>query len=304
MMATASLSHVVSAGYSPASAPPAWWRRAHSYSLPVVVVAEVSASWAVIRIAEVGSWTTPLGEILTASLLGMILAQCFLLGLWAALGGLPTVLRWLIVGVVYVAGATLVSQALFEGDWLSFLEVAPEFLLLGGILMSAFAALLLPMRRLAAWRVDFDAAYHRGQARPRGQVGMMDFAAMFCAVALPLALSRVLLESSPDEGPGVLVFILMFAFLVFVVAAPVTYAALAQKRVLLSWLAAVAWIVALAWAQSALAHAVPEFDPFDLPIGVAGLRWTILAFYCGIGASIALPLFALRLCGLKLLRVA
>jgi hypothetical protein len=303
-MATASLAHVSPAEFSSAAASPSWWLRAHSYSLPFVVAAEVAATWTAIRIAESSVMYSPLGEILTAALLGMILTQCFLLGLWAALGGLSTVLRCLLVGVVYVAGATLVSQALFEGDWLSFLEVAPEFLLLGGILMSAYAALLLPLRRLAAWRIDFDAAYHRSAARPRGQLALMDLAAMFCAVALPLALSRVLLESSPDDGPGILLMVAMFAMLVSIVAAPVTYAALTRKRILLTWVAAAAWIVLLAWGHSALARVEPELDLFDLPAGIAGLRWTILAFYGGIGVSVALPLLALRLCGLKLLRVA
>jgi hypothetical protein len=260
--------------------------------------------WLAVRIAEQVNWPSPTGEILTSGMIGYIIAQCFLLGLWAALGGLATVPRWLLVGGVYVAGATFVAQALFEGDWRSFLEVAPEFILVGGILMTLFAALLLPLRRLAAWRIDFDPAYHAPSARVRGQIGMMDFAALFCAVSLPLALCRVLVESagSNDDALEMLLFLSLFAVLVLITAAPVAYAALARRTVLALALAAI-WVIAVAWIQSLAALTWPDLDLFDTPQGVAGMQWAALAYHAAVALAIAVPLLVLRCCGLTLLRV-
>jgi hypothetical protein len=267
----------------------------------VVIAAEIAVCWLAIKVAESGNWPSPADEILTAAVIGFLIAQCFLLGTWAALGGLPTVVRWLTVGLVYVVGATTIAQPLFDGNWVSFLEVAPEFILLGGILMTMFAAMLLPLRRLAAWRIDFDAAYHARTSGPRGQLAMMDFAAMFCAVALPLSLARVLIETSSEDGADMLLVMGLFALLVVVAAAPAGFAVLARRRIAWWWLAAAAWIVALAWGQSLLARYVPDFDLFDTSAGIAGLRWAMLAFYAGIAAAVAVPLLSLRLCGLKLL---
>lgn len=299
-MATATLPHSITAELESATTT-AWWRRGHSYSLPVVITAQIAACWLAIKVAESGSWRSPASEILTAAMIGFLIAQCFLLGAWAALGGLPTVVRWLTVGLVYVVGATVIAQPLFDGNWESFLEVAPEFILLGGILMTIFAAILLPLRRLAAWRIDFDAVYHSRTNGPRGQLAMMDFAAMFCAVALPLSLIRVLMETSPEDGAGILLFMGLFALLVVVAAAPAGFAVLARRRIAFWWLAAAAWIVALAWGQSLLARYVPDFDLFDTSAGIAGLRWGMLAFYGGIAGAVTVPLFSLRLCGLKLI---
>ncbi len=302
-MATASLPHVLAAADRiPRSG--AWWRRAHSYSLPVVVALATGVCWLLVRMTEQGNWPSPTGDILTAGMIGFIIAECFLLGLWAALGGLATVPRWLLVGAVYLVGATLVAQALFEGDWRSFLEVAPEFILVGGIVMTLFAALLLPLRRLAAWRIDFDPAYHTPSARVRGQVGMMDFAALFCAVSLPLALCRLLVESteSSDDTLGLLLFLSIFSVLVLITAAPVAYAALAHRTMLALALAAI-WVIAVAWVQSLAALTWRDLDLFDTPQGFAGMQWAALAYHASVALAIALPLLLLRCCGLALLRV-
>jgi hypothetical protein len=302
-MATAALPQVLAPDLAHAS-PAAWWRRAHSYSLPVVIAIEIAATWLVVKLAEAGYWAPPAGEILTAAMIGFIIAQCFLLGLWAALGGLPTIARWLLVGAVYVVGATTMAQPLFEGNWENFLEVAPEFILLGGVLLSTFAVMLLPLRRLAAWRIDFDEAYHAHSRRPRGQVGMMDFAALFCAVALPLTLCRVLAESSREEGMAMLLFVVLFALLVGATAAPVAYAVLVRRRLALWLVIAAAWVLAMSWGQSLAARVLPELDLFDMPHGVAGLHWTALAFHAAVAAAVGVPLVALRCCGLKLLTVS
>jgi len=300
-MATATLSPALPAVADPATPAAAWWRHWHSYSIPVVVAAQISSTWLVVKLVEGPSLPPPYGEALIAIMIGFVIAQCFLLGLWAALGGLATVPRWLIVGAVYVTGAGALTIAAFGPTWQSFLANGPEIILLGGVLMATFAAILLPLRRLAGWRIDFDAAYHPQPARRRGQLAMMDFAALFCAVALPLTLCRMLIESGSEDAAGTLIFVGIFALLALVTAAPVAYATMARRRAVV-WLFGIAvWIVLAAWGQSQLANFVPDFDPFGTNAGWAGMHWEVLAFHAGIAAAIAVPLFALRLCGLKLL---
>jgi hypothetical protein len=303
-MATVSLAPATAALDQPHAAGPAWWRHWHSYSLPVVVTAEIAATWLVVKLAEGGPWPSPWDNYLVSAMLGFVMAQCFLLAIWAALGGLATVPRWLCVGTVYVAGASALTIAAFEPTWQSILDNAPEVVLLGGILMAALAAILLPLRRLAGWRIDFDAAYHPQPAQRRGQLALMDFAAMFCAVALPLTLCRILIESEIEDASDMLVFLGVFALVELVTAAPVAWAAMARRRSL-AWLAAAAvWVCVVSFGQSWLASALPDLDLFGTSPGFAGMHWEVLMFHGGTGAAIALPLLALRLCGLKLLVLA
>ena len=237
-------------------------------------------------------------------MLGFVMAKCFLLAIWAALGGLATVPRWLVVGAVYVAGACALTIAAFDRTWQSFLNNAPEVVLLGGIHMATLAAILLPLRRLAAWRIDFNSAYHPQPARRRGQLALMDFAAMFCAVALPLTLCRILIESEIEDASDMLLFLGVFALVELVTGAPVAWAAMARRRPA-AWLAAAAiWVSVVSFGQSWLANAVPDFDLFGTSPGLAGMHWEVLAFHGGTAAAIAVPLLALRLCGLKLLVLA
>jgi hypothetical protein len=237
-------------------------------------------------------------------MLGFIMAQCFLLAIWAALGGLATVPRWLIVGFVYVAGACVLTIAAFDRTWQSFLNNVPEVVLLGGIHMATLAAILLPLRRIAAWRIDFDAAYHPQPVQRRGQMGMMDFAAMFCAVALPLTLCRILIESEMEDATDMLIFLGVFALIELVTAAPVARAVLARRRPLLWCAVAAVWVCVVSCGQSWLANAVPDFNLFGTSPGAIGMHGEVLAFHGGTAAAIAVPLLALRLCGLKLLVLA
>jgi hypothetical protein len=206
-----------------------------------------------------------------------------------------------VVGVAFVVGAALVAFAAFGTSWESFVNNAPDIIMLGGVLMAEFAALLLPLRRLAGWRLDFDAAYHRPAAR-RGQIGLMDFAAMFCAVALPLTLGRVLMDAKQEEGAGILAFMGLFGLIVAATAAPVAWMALTARR--LPWIAAAcAWVLAMSWGQSLLAERVPDLDLFSSQPVLAGLHWEMLALHGGIATAVAMPLLVLRTCGLKLLVV-
>jgi hypothetical protein len=233
------------------------------------------------------------------AMFGFLLGQSFLLGMWAALGGLPTVPRWLIVGAVYSAAAIVVTSGMI--GWVQMPLAAPVVLPAGGALFTGIAAVLLPLRRLAGWRIDFDEAYHPRPAKRRGQLVLMDFAAMFCAVALPLTLCRALMEGDQALGLSILLTLIMFGLVVLVTAAPVARAVLAQRRRVL-WLGGAAlWVLAVVFCQSLLAAQIPDLNLGSTSASFLGVQYELLALHGGIAAAVGLPLLALRLCGLKLL---
>src|SRR5688572_19313683 len=83
----------------------AWWQCWHSYAFMALVVVEVLITWGFVRLVE-SAYYLPSGldMVGSAALFGFVFAQTFLLGLWAALGGLGTVPRWLLVGAVSATG--------------------------------------------------------------------------------------------------------------------------------------------------------------------------------------------------------
>ena len=282
----------------------AWWRRGHSYAFIAVALAEVGLTWGVVRLVENvvnGPWG--FSSVATAAMIGFMFAQCFLLGLWAALGGLSTVARWLLVGMVSTAGALAVTDQFVASDWGQFIDQAPIMALFAGLTMAGFAVVLLPLRRLAGWRVDFDAAYHPATGRRRGQIELMDFAALFCAVALPLTLCRSLIELMGDEAARIGVILPIFGALVLASAGPMAYAVLACRGVWIWLVVGAVWLVAVCVVQSLLAARFPHLDVFNGRSSVWGLNWTVFAFHFGIAATVALPLGVLRLLGLKIITI-
>jgi hypothetical protein len=302
----ASVPFVQTGAIAPAALPvrPAWWLKGHTYALAAAALGEVAMTWGMARLVE-NVMPGPPGwhEVATAATIGFLLAQCFLLGLWAALGGLATVPRWLIVGGLCLLGSLAVAWEAIGRDWSSLLAGAPEIFLYGGMSMSLYAVVLLPLRRLAGWRIDFDAAYHPPRGRRRGQVELMDIAAMMCAVALPLTLGRCLIELGEDAA-GIPLLIPIFGLFVLVTAAPMAYAALARRRIWLWRLAAIVWFVAVSWGHSLLATLVEDLDLFDSIHAGWGIDPNTFAFHAAVAASVVLPLAFLRRFGLSLLVVA
>jgi hypothetical protein len=303
-MASATLVHEINVAARAQATGAAWWRRGHSYAFIAVAVAEVVLTWGVVRLVKnVVNGARGFENIAMAAMIGFLFAQCFLLGLWAALGGLPTVPRWLIVGTVSTVGALAVTCELLTSEWEQFLSQGPVMALLAGLTMAGIAVVLLPLRRLAGWRVDFDAAYHPSTGRRRGQIELMDFAALFCAVALPLTLCRSLIELMGNEAADIGVIIPIFGALVLVTAAPAAYAVLARRGVWIARTLGSVWVVAVCIVQSLLAARFPDLDVFDGRSSVWGLNWTVFAFHCSVAATVALPLGVLRLLGLKIITI-
>jgi hypothetical protein len=305
-MATASLAHELSTSTLPVpAATPRWWRRGHSYAFVAVATVELGLTWGVVRWAEqVAMGPTPLQSLIMAAMIGFLLAQCFLLGLWAALGGLPTIARWLIVGLVSTVGSLAVADVFVSSEWGQLLDQGPIFVLLAGLMLAAFAGALLPLRRLVGWRVDFDSAYHAARGPRRGQLEMMDFAAMFCAVALPLTLCRALMELMGEEAAGVGLIVLIIGAVVLATAGPVAYALLNRRRPVLTLLVCGAWLVLVCGMQTALAARFPDLDVFGGRGSLLSIAGTVVAFDAAVAAAVALPLCVLRLVGLKLITVA
>jgi hypothetical protein len=281
-----------------------WWRRGHTYAMPVVAGADVVLASLATWLAEEHFSSGQASELATSALLGFLFAKCFLLGLWAALGSPATVPRWLIVGGLATAGSIGVTWHVRSSDWSDTVGTLLQLVLFGWILTAGFALLLLPLRRLAGWRVDFDAAYHPSTGQRRGQIGLMDVAALMCAVALPLTLCR-LLRQVDDQGDAAdaLAVIFVLGSLVALASAPLAYAALARRRAWAWLLAAGAWLIVLSCVHSLLGAYFPDLDTFSGPRTWFGFDFCTLAFYAGGAVAVAMPLLLLRPLGLKLLTV-
>src|SRR5262245_13252687 len=157
----------------------AWWRRRDPYVLfPLIVVHAIIAGPAVWGSLSVPTAFPRLHELF----MGILLAQCLLLGIWAALGCLPLVVRWPLVSGAFLLGLSSFALAMRQviNLWVEVLEVG----LIGAMLVTLFAALILPLRGLLSWRLDFAPSRHPPlTGRRRGQVGFMSIAAFSLAIA-------------------------------------------------------------------------------------------------------------------------
>ncbi len=293
---------------SAAAAPPAaaWWRRGHSYAFAALVVLEILGLWLGVRLLMLAAnvWISNFWiELLTAAGAAFLLGQVFLLGLWAALGGLTTIPRWVLVGVAAMAGVVSLLLGIRFADDTGFLVFAPLMTFIAWSLVYSIAALLVPLRRLAGWRVDFDPAYHPPGKVRRGQMHLMDFVAMSCAVALPLTFCRMLMEFQPEETTSVAIFVGAAALVVTLVCGPAAYAALATRRPWLWGLVACGWTLAFVYGLSMLALVEPGLVIFGGAGSVLGMNVGVAVLLFTLTASVAGPLLLLRLLGLRLLRV-
>jgi hypothetical protein len=275
----------------------AWWRRKDPYLLAAVCGVHVVAVGQATR--DIGSHWWPIAD---DALLGVIFAECFLLALWASLGGLGTVARW--CAVIAVFGCGLASVAARQ-RLLTAAELSSEVLaigLIGATVVTAMAAVLVPLRGLAGWRIDFSAEHYKSIRSRRGQLGILDFAALSCAVAAPLTAARLVNESGAWEAGDWPMFLAIEA-LVAATAAPVAYAVVAFRR---TWLAAAvvaAWPVLVSIANSWLGLLYSDLLFFGGGPQFAGVYIELVAFHVGIALTIVATLAPLRLFGLQLLIV-
>jgi hypothetical protein len=293
-MATATIRLEQEAARGPALA---WWQRKDPYLLTAVCGIHVVVVGQAIR--DIGAQWWPMAD---DALLGVIFAECFLLALWAALGGLGTVARWCVVMAVFGCGLASVAawQRLLSAEelWSETLAIG----LMGATVVTTIAAMLIPLRGLAGWRIDFSAEHYRGIRSRRGQLGLLDFAALSCAVAAPLAAARLVNESGAWHAGDWPMFLAIEA-LVAATAAPIAYAVVACRRVWLAALIAAAWPLLIGGIHSWLGHwytdllfsgRIPQFG---------GIYIELVAFHSAIAFTVVATLAPLRLFGLQLLVV-
>jgi hypothetical protein len=273
-----------------------WWRRRDPYVLVPLVFAHAAVSgiafWLASRNIRMG-FIDP-----EHFLVGLILGQCLLLGIWAALGCLPLLVRWSLVALALLLGVASIAVSLMA---ISFRRNSSEdywpvlgILVIGMMLVTLFAALLVPLRDLLSWRLDFDPARHPPIASRRGQVGFMSIAAFSVAVAAPLTFMRLFGELRTNQGDREL----MLPFLVvpmFMVASgcPPAYWLLRWRSILFAAFIGAGWSTLVASAHALLTLAMSDLSFFR--------SWgSNCGFHAGVTACTMLTILALRLCGLQL----
>jgi hypothetical protein len=175
--------------------------------------------------------------------------------------------------------------------------------LVGALMLTCFAAGLLPLRRLVGWRLDFDASHYQHLRGRRGQVGLLDLAGLSCGLAVPLMIIRLLDEYSASGTNGQWLSIFAALAAVAATAAPVSYLVLAWRHPIAVMIAAAGWILLISWTHSLLALWIKDLDIVGGAITDAGLTPQIAVFHAGVATTCMATFAMLRLFGLKLLVV-
>jgi len=281
-----------------ADALPALWRQRHVYFLAATVALQLAGCRGLVFAMD--KITSESGETM---LFGALLAQCFLLALWGALGGLTTLPRWGLVGLIFVAGVAAISVRMplrSDDSW----TMALEWGIIGAVLVLLFAVLLLPFRRLAGWRVDFDRRFYRGVGGQRGQLSVIEYAAYSVSIAAALAALRLAVQGG-ILGVDVLPQVAGVIATVSLTAAPVAYFIVVGRRLWLAMILSLAWTLAVAAMHSLLAGLHESLDLFGYANSaiLAGMRLHLLGYAAGIALLTVFTLLPLRLIGLQLIVV-
>ena len=277
---------------------PAFWRQPHVYVLSGTVALHVALSRGLLVLADTISAQGSEGLFV-----GALFGQCFLLGLWGALGGLSTLPRWALLGAIYLAGVAAISirmPAYSDDPW----SQALEWGIIGAVLVLLFVALLLPLRRLAGWRVDFDPRFYRDSGGRRGQLTFLDYACYSVTVAAALAALRLSIQADV-LGPEMLVTVFGVIAVVAIAAAPPAYLLVVGRRLWLAIVGTLAWALVASAIHSWLSFAHEALDLFGPASGpqLAGVRLHLVSFYGGVTGLVGVTFVALRLFGLQLIVV-
>jgi hypothetical protein len=159
-----------------------WWRRGHTGFLALLLPLNIILDGFAFQ--RDGGAGAGLG-------MGIVLAQAFLMGFWMAFGGLKSFPRGMIVAAATAGGALAFSMSpgvLEKPASFTF----PVLASLGGTVVLATYLLLLPLRLLLTWRVDFDEAYHANCSRGRMQLRLVDCINVVTSCALLFGCARCL----------------------------------------------------------------------------------------------------------------
>lgn len=225
----------------------------------------------------------------------LVLGQVVLLGLWLAWSDLHVAVRWLI-GLVVLA-ALIVSPGRYA-SWVS--RPSPDSFvavgIIGGIVLLAAHALLLPLRWLCGWRLAF------GREIPavlgRGRFTMQQWLAWCVAIGLPLAATQP--AGEPAAAVGAISVMLLFVAPLVASAVPAAF----SRRWWLWTLVAVAWTIP---AGLALGEGYWQYL-LSRGMGFGGMHRLILLTFAAapalFTATIAGNLLLLRALGMQWVSVA
>lgn len=257
----------------PIATRPVWWRQQHSF-LAALVVLNVASDCLAMRFAYVGTGAT-------MAAFGFFSAQAALLGLWMALGGLNFPARFTIAAAATTAGSFSAAAAEFG----SVVPIFLDLVVIAGVIVLATHALLLPLRPLLGWRIDFDSAYHATPHRRRMQLRLADCIGLVTASALPLALVRL--------GDAALLPMAAAGAYAFLGGLPLALLVTATRRTANAW-----WLAAACWGVLLTVEYFTIGDAFDEEPGV------LVPFNVGLLTAVLLNLGVLRyFFGLHLLSV-
>jgi hypothetical protein len=165
---------------------PKWWTQGYSAALVAVVIANLVANGFVLSNTS--------NEIRTTIVIGHLLAQVFLLGFWLAFGGLPFVVRFFTVVAIFAVGAFTTSRVTGSFDPSVFRLLSFS----GGTIVLGTHAVLLPLRWLLGWRVDFDRAFHPAPDDRSMQLRLIHLLGLTAAWALPFGFGQAIPMNEPD----------------------------------------------------------------------------------------------------------
>ena len=225
----------------------------------------------------------------------LFLAQAILMALWLAWSDLKAPLRWLI-GVVVLA-AMIVSASRYAA-WVS-LRSSDEFFavgVIGGIVLLAAHAMLLPLRWLCGWRMTF------GRVEPalarRGRFTTQQWLAWCLAIGLPLAAAQP--ADDPAAAAGAVAVMLLFVAPLVATAVPAAF----SRRWWLWTLVAVGWTIP---AGLALGEGYWQYL-LSRGMGFGGMHrsilWTFAAGPALFTTTIVANLLLLRALGMRWVSVA
>lgn len=217
---------------------------------------------------------------------GILLEQTFLMGLWLAFGGLHPLWRGFLVAIV-TAGGALAASVSVESSFGGLINAYWQFAPVAGVAVFATHAVLLPARVVLSWRIDFDPAYHVTGPSRRGQFRLVDCLGLMTAVALPLALARLL--------DGELVkFAVVGGGCALLSSLPIAYLIVAPRRSDKVWM-----VAAIVFGVFVIVEYLVCWVAFDGETGV------LLPLHLGLIAMLLVNLVPLRcLFGLHLFSVA
>lgn len=257
---------------------PLWLSRPHSWWFIGQVAANLVATWFIIRLVGEMDWAE-LG-------LGLLIGQGFLLSVWLALGGLGNIARFVSVLLVTLAGALAAGDQRWSiPNWMVWLEQSTQVFIVSFFMVLLFHGLLLPLRWLLGWRLDFDPAYHAREKTGRLQVGLVHFLGWTTFLAIPCGILRLMPEDGIEE---ITLICLGVSAMTLPVAATLFLAAVAKQT--WRWLLFATLVFVAAWGIESVLPTMIFTEHF-------------LQFNLGIAAAVLGNLVVLRLFGLKLFSV-